>query len=124
MPETLFNVCQKNGLNLLQYDFNEPYKGKDQCDRESATSKSLMSSNIDAVSDMTTAEDVFTALHYGNGLKHSKVFLAEISERNTVLQGKDIKKFSYFHSVSFKKDHVILQQYYDIGCGIIKSMEM
>ena len=68
VPEALFKICQKNGVNLQQYDFSEPYKGKDQCDRESATSKSLMSSYIDAGSNIITAEDVFTALHYGNGL--------------------------------------------------------
>ena len=44
VPEALFKVYQKNGVNLLWYDFNEPCKGKDQCDRECATSKSLMSS--------------------------------------------------------------------------------
>ena len=32
VPEALFKVCQKNGINLLLYDFNEPCKGKDQCD--------------------------------------------------------------------------------------------
>ena len=59
MPEALFKVCQKNGVNLLRYDFNEPCKGKNQCDRESATSKSLMSSYNDAGSDIIIAEDIY-----------------------------------------------------------------
>ena len=48
------------------------FKGKDQHDRERATSKSLISSYIDAGSDIFIAEDAFIALHYGNVLKHSK----------------------------------------------------
>ena len=59
VPEALFKVCQKNGVNLLRYDFNEPCKGKNQCDRESATSKSLMSSYNDAGSDIIIAEDIY-----------------------------------------------------------------
>ena len=92
VPEALSKVCQKNGVNL--YDFSEPCKGKDQCDRESSASKSLMSSYIDAGCDIITGEDVFTTVHYGNGLKHSQVCVAEISEEDTILQEKGIKKFS------------------------------
>ena len=36
-----------------------------------STSKTLMSSYTDAGSDIITAGDAFTTLHYGNGLKHS-----------------------------------------------------
>ena len=87
----------------MWYDFNELCQGKDQCDRDSATSKSLMSSYIDTGPDIITAEDVFTMLHYGNGVKYSHVCVAEISEEDTILQGKGIKKFIDIHSVSFKK---------------------
>ena len=58
-------------------------------------------------------------MHYGNCSKHSQVCVAEISE-DTVLQGKGIKKFIDIHSVSFKKDNLVLYQYYDIGSGIIE----
>ena len=44
--------------------------------------------------------------------------VAEISEEDTVLHEKGMKKFSDIHSVSFKKDHMVLNQYYDRGCGI------
>ena len=115
-----FHLCFLNLIELLRYDFNKPCKGKDQRNTESATLESLMTSYVDAGFDIITAEDVFTALHYGNDLKHSQVCAAEISEEDTILQGKGIKKFSDFHSVSFKKDHMILHQYYDISSGIIK----
>ena len=42
------------------------------------------SSYIDACSDIISAEDVLTALHYGNVLKHSRVCVAKISEEDTV----------------------------------------
>ena len=84
LAEALFKVCQNNGVNLLHYNFNKPCKGKDQCNREKATSKSLMSNYTDAGSDIITVEDAFTALHYGNRLDHSQKCVAEISE-HTVL---------------------------------------
>ena len=36
VPETLFKICKANNFNLKRYDYNEPCKGKDQCDCESA----------------------------------------------------------------------------------------
>ena len=32
VPEALFKICKTNNFNLKQYDYNEPCKGKDQCD--------------------------------------------------------------------------------------------
>ena len=101
VPEALFKVCQK-----MELTFNEPCKGKDQCDRECATLKSLRGSYFDAGSDIITP-DVFMALHYGNGLKYSQVCVAEISE-DTVLHRKGITRFSDNHSISFNKDHMVL----------------
>ena len=44
--------------------------------------------------------------------------VAEISE--DTVQGKCIKKFSDIHLVFFKKYHMVLLQYYDIGSAIIE----
>ena len=120
VPETLLMFAKRMELTYCSMTLMNLKRGKDQCDRESATLKSLVSSYINAGSDIITAEDVFATLHYGNFLKHSQVCVAEISEEDTILQEKGIKKFSDIHSVSFKKDHMVLYQYYDIGSGIIE----
>ena len=40
--ERLYHLCKQHGIQLLRYDYIEPSKGKDQCDRESATAKALL----------------------------------------------------------------------------------
>lgn len=35
-PETEYVICKRKGGTLLRHDYNEPQKGKDQADRESA----------------------------------------------------------------------------------------
>ena len=62
-------MCQEEGVQLLRYDFNEPCKGKDECDRESASDKTIIRSYVDAGNDLMSAEDVFNAVNYGFGVK-------------------------------------------------------
>ena len=64
-------IFEGNYFKLVRYDFNEPCRGKDQCDREAAGAKSLIQSYVDAGHDLECAEDIYTALHYGNGMKKS-----------------------------------------------------
>ena len=44
-----------------------------------------MSSYIHAGSDIITVKDVFTALHYMNGLEHSQMCVAETLKEDTAL---------------------------------------
>ena len=44
--ENLYFLCKSEGLVLKRYDYNEPCRGKDQCDRESSGTKSLMNSYV------------------------------------------------------------------------------
>ena len=45
-PEALYRLCQRDNIQLLRYDYNEPCKGKDQCDRESASAKAVIRSYL------------------------------------------------------------------------------
>lgn len=63
IPEATFKLCRAKGLKLLRYDFNEPCKGKDQCDRESAGAKTKMNSFVNSGKDIKEAKHVFEALH-------------------------------------------------------------
>ena len=114
--ESMYEMCKKKDLTLLRYDFNEPCCGKDQCDRECAAGKNIIRSYIDSGNDLTTAEDIYTALHYGNGLKNAKVGVAEITD--VPLKGKKIPNISNYHSIAFHEDHMTLWRYYDIGEGV------
>ena len=113
--EALYNVCKDVNLQLLRSDYNEPCRGKDQCDRESAAAKSIINSYVD---DLVTAEDVFAALHYGNGMKDSKVAVVQIDADNICLSGETIKNVSTFHSIEFFEKYMQMWKYFDIGDGI------
>ena len=58
-PESLYHICTQNGIILQQLDYNEPQKGKDQCDRESAVARNMMRCFVDEGNDILTAEDIY-----------------------------------------------------------------
>ena len=106
--EALYNLGKNLEFQLLRSDFNEPCRGKDQCDRESAAARCILNSFADAGNNLINAEDVFKALHYGNGMKDSYVCVMEINKDNTSLSGETIKNVSNYHSVEFHDDHMEL----------------
>ena len=69
-------------------DFNEPSKGKDQCDREVASAKNLLRSYIDAGYNVQSAGDIYNALHYAHRLNNSKVCVAEIDTKKTIMKSR------------------------------------
>ena len=62
--EALFRLCEKHGKVLYRYDFNEPCKGKDQCDQEAAYAKSLLRSYVDSGKNVLNAYDIAKAFQY------------------------------------------------------------
>ena len=114
-------ICKRENIKLLMYDFNEPSKGKDQCDREAASAKSLLRAYIEAGNDIQSAEDIYNAMHYANGLRHSKVCVAEIDTEKTIVKCKTTKNVSHFHSVSYEKTGMKMRRYFEIGDGIMQE---
>jgi len=55
-------ICKKNKLRLLQQDFNEAQRGKDQADRESAKAKGILRSYLNKGNNINTANNVYEAL--------------------------------------------------------------
>ena len=62
-PEALFKIIRNYDLTLQRYDFNEPARGKDQCDRESATAKSIVETM-----GIITLMQMISALLYGSSI--------------------------------------------------------
>ena len=109
-------LCKSKDIKLLQYDYNEPSHGKDQCDRQSAVAKTLIRSYIDAGNDVTKPEHIHEALHYGNGMKNTYSGVVEIEEFS--LHGTKIQLISNYYSFSFAEDHMTLWRYYNVGVGV------
>ena len=115
--EATYKLCKNYNFDLLRYDYNEPCKGKDQCDRESAGAKNVINSFVNAGNTMKDAVGLFDALHYGKGIKNSKVAVLEINHDVSELKGEEIKNISSFHSAEFYTDHMKLYRYFRIGQG-------
>lgn len=45
--ESLYKICKANGITLRRLDYNEPQKGKDQCDRYSAVARNALRCFVD-----------------------------------------------------------------------------
>eukprot|EP00111_Clytia_hemisphaerica_P010078 TCONS_00029465-protein len=119
--EGLLKMSKKHGFDLLRYDYNEPCKGKDQCDRESAGAKSVMKSFVDAGNDILSSTDIKEALQYGRGLQNTKIGVMEIDNSKTKVMGTKISNISSYHSIVFKEDHMVFWKYFGIGSGVIQK---
>ena len=102
-----------NGLfsSFVDFDYNEPCFGKYQCDHESAAAKSIIRSFIYSGNDLLDIDDIFKALHYGYGMKDSKVALIQVDTTNTVT-GDKISNITSHHSIQFHNDHDNLVQFW------------
>ena len=118
MLEGLYKLCLSKGFKLLRYDYNEPCKGKDQCDRESAGVKSVINSFIQSGNVVISADDLFTAVHYGKGIRNTKASVLEIDTDQSYLQGSSITNVSAYHSAQFFDTYMTLYRYYKIGPGV------
>ena len=91
--EALYFLCKSKGIKLVRYDFHEPCRGKDQYNREAAGAKSLIRSYVDGDHHALCTEDIYAALHYGNGMKNSAIAVAQAEEK-TLIRIKNSKSYT------------------------------
>ena len=113
-PESLYHFCKQNGIILRQLDYNEPQKGKDQCDRESAVARSMMGCFVDEGNYILTAEDIYKAL-VNSKMKNTIVFAVSFQKNECEVDGDKIVNISNYHSIEFIREGMRLWQYYGIG---------
>ena len=104
--------------HLKWYDYNKPAHGKDQFDRQSAGTKSLTRSYVDASHDLVSA-DVTDVLKYGSGLKDSAVSVVSI-EKSTAITGTKIQMIKSFHSFKFNESLMKIWRYFNVGQGLVR----
>ena len=113
-PESLYHFCKQNGIILRQLDYNEPQKGKDPCDRESAVARSMMGCFVDEGNYILTAEDIYKAL-VNSKMKNTIVFVVSFQKNECEVDGDKIVNISNYHSIEFIREGMKLWQYYGIG---------
>ena len=116
--EGLYHLCKQHGIQLLRHDYNEPSKGKDQCDRDSATVKALLRNYVDAVNDLANANDIYSGLHYALSVTNAKVAVIDIDQKIRKVAAQEIPFTTQYHSFKFQEDTIKIQRYFDIGEGV------
>ena len=83
-----------------------------------AGSKCDLRSYVDAGNKLLTSENIYHALHYGNGIQNPEISLVAIDAKNSMLSSKTtIPKISQYHSFESHSDHMIMWRYFGIGLG-------
>jgi len=117
VAENLYNICKIQNIQLLRYDYNEPQRGKDQADRDSAVAKIFLSAYIHSGNDCLSGEDIKKGkLHLG-GPKNASISVAEIDKTSCEMTNSTIPNIQSFHSVLYDKLGMVFWQYFECGAG-------
>ena len=95
VAEIMYNICKNAGITLKRYD-NEPHRGKDQADRESAVAKCCINSYVPAGHNLSSA-DVKKGIMYLDGPENSKVSIVEIYCTKASMTESIIKNIQSYH---------------------------
>jgi hypothetical protein len=110
-------IAKNEGAKLVRLDFNEPQRGKDQCDRDSAVVKRKVCSFLNAGNDVVSAENVKAAIDWNGGIPNMMPSILNIASPASNQAKVSINNVSSYHSVEFFDTEVRMWQYYDIGDG-------
>ena len=80
VAEIEYKICKTNGFKLLRHDYNEPQKGKDQADRESAIAKKYIHNYTNSNHDVISADDIKKGILYKNKNKCCSVSVISIAK--------------------------------------------
>ena len=117
-PESIYKICKQNSITLKRLDYNEPQKGKDQCDRDSALARNALRRYVDEGNDVASAEDIYKAL-LASAITNAKVSEVQFDKSLFGVNGDSIQKISYYHSFEFTEAGIKVWRYYGIGAGIL-----
>ena len=117
-PESIYKICKQNSITLKRLDYNEPQKGKDQCDRDSALARNALRRYVDEGNDVASAEDIYKAL-LASPITNAKVSEVQFDKSLFGVNGDSIQKISYYHSFEFTEAGIKVWRYYGIGAGIL-----
>jgi hypothetical protein len=123
VAENLYHICQLQNIDLLRYDYNEPQRGKDQADRDSAVAKRFLSAYIHSGNNCLSAEDIKKGILHLGGPKNASVSVAEIDKTNCQMSHSTIPNIQSFHSVLYHKLGMVFWQYFECGAGKFQSYQ-
>ena len=102
----------------MSYDYNRPCCGKDQCDCESAATKSI--SDVSLILSFTRWRQSWKALCYGYEMKDCNITLIQVVPANTVITGDKTSSIFNYHSIQFQNNY-IMWLYIDTRVGFNRN---
>ncbi len=118
---------QEVGIEILRTDFNDPYCGKDQCDRDFAVLKSQLNIQLNAGYNLEHATELKQALESSprkiKGMKYAVVEILEQQGGKKRPKEAQPEAIGKFHSFEFTGDGAIGWRYFGIGQGVPMSFK-
>lgn len=115
-PELLYQIAKANELTLKRLDYNEPQKGKDQCDRDAALARNALRKYVEEGNDIINASDIVSALTQSS-IKDACVAEVEFDNTSCIIQGDSLPKIHSLHSFEFSEKGFKAWRYFGIGSG-------
>ena len=117
--ERACHILRQNDFSLIKHDLNEPQKGKDQCDRESAVAQHCRTVYINARHNIQAVENMKNRILYMNGVKNAKIYIVEIDSSVNEIESQKIDNISNYYSAELEDNKICFWNYYSIGKGMV-----
>lgn len=117
--EAMFSIAAKYGMTIEEYHYSEAQDGKDQRDREGASMKehARIYVKADRSHKITNAMEFKAGIMYRGGPKRCKVAVISMDTQAQMMNIKNLKEITKFHSFKFEKNGYRVLRYYQIGPG-------
>ena len=117
-------LAKELGFLLENTEFNEPQKGKDQCDRDAAVIKRYIKSYWHSGPDVSDAAQMYEAVLYAGGVRNVKLSVIEVNCNYSDLEKVSVQGIQSFHSVKFDDEGVHFWKYHKIGSEVVKLFDL
>ncbi len=112
----------ETGLTVTRYDFTEPNAGKSICDRAAGMQKSHVRTYINSGYNVTTAEELVTALRSHGGVLNTAVALVEFQEHPDDSRAS-LPGISLLRNVKYSNQGLTFWKAYQMGPGKMVSWD-
>ena len=110
-------LASKYSHKMVRFDFCEPQKGKDICDRIIAQIKRYLLAYIDQGNNIINANDIKKAVDSISKLEGLICYVCDLMNNIDFKKDFNIKNISYLHSFEYFEDYLIAYKYYNVGTG-------
>jgi len=112
-------ISERSGVHISRYDYSEPQKGKDICDRKIAIMKTHIHHFVNEGNNVTTAKEMKEALESHNGV--TGCFSAVVEVKSEKVTKNTWPGIQSLYNFSFNKDGIRAWKAYNIGSGKLYS---